>query len=342
MRNPVPKNNSSQRLGAVGEWGLIKKILSLPPLFPRSMRVPPGDDAVVLNNAGQSVLSIDGLTEGTHFKLNWTPRLQAWTDFSLGRGLGWKLMGSSLSDLAAMGFTHHRWAMIFLGAPASTPIPFLSELQRGIREAARKYQCTLAGGDTVRAQQLTLVAAVGGDSQGRRLLKRHGARVGDLICIAGSVGDATVGLRLLENKIRIPSRVDRAYFIKRFFKVDPLFEIGRYLSNERGVTSAMDLSDALKDTVDIWAQASRVGARLQIEKIPVSLAYKRWMKVDPSLLSGGEDYSLFFTLHPAALPRLRKKLSFSVVGFVTSQKKGIVYTWLGNPIKPHASFQHFS
>ena len=57
------------------------------------------------------VLSIDGLTEGTHFRLSWESRVERIGGFTLARGLGWKLLGSALSDLAAMGHSERRWAM---------------------------------------------------------------------------------------------------------------------------------------------------------------------------------------------------------------------------------------
>src|SRR5262249_24429137 len=154
-----------------------------------------------------------------------------------GRGLGWKLLGSSLSDLAAMGRTNHRWAMIYLGAPGTTKISLLEELNRGVHEAAQHFNCALAGGDTVRAQQMSLVCAVGGDLVGSRVLERTGARAGDLLCVAGLVGDAMIGLKVLDRKLALHSKSDRAYFIKRFFTATPLFSEGEALAKDSFVTS---------------------------------------------------------------------------------------------------------
>lgn len=333
------KNNRPRTLSALGERGFIKKILgSASPSFV----VPPGDDAVVLRNPGHSVLSIDGLTEGTHFRSSWSKRCKQVGGFSLGRGLGWKLIGSSLSDLAAMGKTTHRWVMVYLGAPGNTPLDFLAELQKGVREAARKFNCALAGGDTVNARDLSLVAAVGGDSKGTHILRRKGARPGDLICVAGTIGDAAIGLKLLEGKSHLRSRADSAYFVRRFFQHEPLFEAASFLAEEKGVTSAIDLSDAFLDSVQIMGEASKVGARIHVERIPLSKTYQRWFKWTPDLLTGGEDYSLLFTLRAEALSRLRRLLSFSVVGHVVPASQGIVYSLRGSPLAPPRSFQHFS
>src|SRR5690348_7502606 len=90
-------------LGALGERGFLKKILpGIKHFQSNRFAVPPGDDAAVLTSAGRPVLTIDALTEGTHFKSAWAARCATFGGFSLARGLGWKLLGSSLSDLAAM------------------------------------------------------------------------------------------------------------------------------------------------------------------------------------------------------------------------------------------------
>ncbi len=336
------QNNPARTLGELGERGFIKRILpsSRGPLR-RAFVVPPGDDAVVLKNPGRSVLSIDGLTEGTHFRSKWARRCESIGGFSLGRGLGWKLLGCSLSDLAAMGRTKNRWAMVYLGAPGATPLPFLNDLQHGVAEAAKKFRCALAGGDTVKASQLSLVAAVGGDLQGSRALRRSGARPGDLLCLAGVVGDALVGLKLLEGKIKIHSRPDAAYFVRRFFDHQPMFDAGAALAAEPAVTSAIDLSDALKDSVEILCEASGTGARVRLDSVPVSAAHRRWQGPSAALLTGGEDYALLFTLRAAALSRLRRKIPFAVIGRMTRKAQGLQYSLRGKPVAVPASFQHF-
>jgi thiamine monophosphate kinase len=123
------------RLSSLGEWGLLRRIL--PPLnriHPRRFRVPPGDDAAVMADPRSTTLSIDGLTEGTHFETSWAPAVRSLLGVSLGRALGWKLLGSALSDLAAMGAVSQRWAMIYLGAPPQVRASFLLDFHQGLLE----------------------------------------------------------------------------------------------------------------------------------------------------------------------------------------------------------------
>ncbi len=293
------------------------------------MRNPPG-----------VVLTIDGLTEGTHFRSSWGKYLESRCGFSLGRALGWKLLGSSLSDLAAMGPTTGRWALIYLGAPA-LQAGFLENFYAGLKETAGRYDCALAGGDTVKARELTLVAAVGGRLTGSRAVSRSGARPGDLLCVAGAVGDAAVGLGILRKKIVLPDRRDGAAFVRRFFEHAPRFSDSNFLTRERGVTSMIDLSDSLQESIGLLGEASRLGATVNLNRIPVSRLYQRWFRPKASLLSGGEDYALHFTLKKAALSRLLGKVRFSVIGEMTKASSGIRYFLNGAPCHPPPAFRHF-
>jgi thiamine-monophosphate kinase len=331
-------SNAPSTLARLGERGFLNKILpTLSSLTPGRFLIPPGDDAAILSQ--RAVLSNDGLTEGTHFKSSWSTLLKRRFGISLGRALGWKLLGSSLSDLAAMGDTRHRWAMIYLGAPPTLPVSFLSDLNRGVREAAARFDCALAGGDTVRARELTLVSAVGGELKGRAL-RRSGARPGDALCIAGTVGDAAMGLDLLEGR-RAPARTPRAdFFVRRFFEHAPLFEAGAALSSEAGVTALMDLSDALDECVGLLASASRVGVDAEIEQIPVSRPYAELNHPNPRIIAGGEDYALLFTAKPSRLTALRKRLRFFVIGSI-SATKGVRWTLGSKAIRTPRTYRHF-
>ncbi len=332
----------ARTLGELGERGFIKTLLpNLARGSSRAFLVPPGDDAVVLRSPQRNVLSIDGLTEGTHFRSSWAARVERIGGFSLARGLGWKLMGSALSDLASMGDVTRRWAMVYLGAPGSVKTSFLKDLQRGVNESALAYDCALAGGDTVKAKDLSLVAAVGADLVGERPLTRAGAKPGDLICVAGIVGDARVGLDVLESRANRLSKPQARYFVRRFFEHKPMFRESEVLSTEPGVTSLIDLSDAVEDTVQIICDASRVGMAINADRIPVSPVYRKNFPVDAALLTGGEDYALFFTLNPDAMVRLRRRIPFAVIGWVRPSSSGVAYFVGGRHVPTPKSFAHF-
>ena len=332
------KNNRAS-LGRLGERGFLARLL---PSLGRSsfFRVPPGDDGAVTRGPVPLVLSVDALTEGTHFRSRWDAACRRIAGFSLGRGLGWKLLGSSLSDLAAMGETDRRWTMICLAAPPDLPLALLSELQKGVREAARRFDCAQAGGDTIRSRSFTLVAAVGGRLSGRALT-RDAARPGDFIAVAGSIGDAAAGLAVLDGRLR-PSRRDAAYFVRRFFDHRPQFAAARALAREPGTGGVLDLSDSLRESVDLLCEASGVGAVVDIDRVPVSANYRRVVGLSPAVAAGGEDYGLLFSVRPGRVAPLGRRIRFSVIGRVTGKRSGIRWRWRGNEVAAPVAFHHFA
>lgn len=334
----MPKRNDPT-LADIGEWGFLSRIL---PRLQRRSRgaflVPPGDDAAVLAGGERPVLSIDALTEGTHFRSGWDVRVRHLLGVPLARALAWKLLGGCVSDLASMGATSRRWAMVYLGAPGATRLSWLNDLYKGIDESARSLGCVLSGGDTVRAREVTMVAAVGGRLEGRALTRR-GARPGMLWGIVGQVGDAAAGLRVLDGKAPGHSRRDARHFVERFFRVRPQLEMGKRLSREKGVGGAMDVSDALSDCLSIFCRDSNVGGDIEIDSLPTSSVFKRHF--GPTMaLSGGEDYALLFAATPRAANRLARS-GAAIIGRVREKRHGLTYRYHGRPVPPPRSFQHF-
>lgn len=339
----MKKMNRPRQIGEWGERGLIQAILpSLRKRFASRFLVPPGDDAAVMRRPHRAVLSIDGLTEGTHFKLEWDAHLRRGYHISLGRALGWKLLGSSLSDLASMGDVRDRWAMIFIGAPASLSSSFLLDFFSGLKEVSRRASCALAGGDTVRSRELTMVAAVGGTLKGPRCLARTGAKPGDLLCVTGPVGDAARGLEILSGHKKLRKKSDRTFFVRRFFQHSPLFNEGKVLAATAGVTSLIDLSDSLQESVEMLISPQNLGYEIEVGDIPLSPPYRRLWGASPSLLSTGEDYSLLFTASVPAVKKLQNKIKFSMIGRILSKGAGGHMTLNGRPIQAPRYFQQFS
>lgn len=332
------KSNVNPSLENLGEWGLLHKILPrISKLNPRAYVVAPGDDAAILRKPNGLVISIDGLTEGTHFKTSWMQGFKKKYGFPFGRALGWKLMGSSLSDLAAMGKTRHRWAMIYLGVPPTVKRDFVMNIFSGIKDYALRYDCVLAGGDTVKARQISLVAAVGAQIASQKILKRTNAKPGDLLAVAGLVGDAGLGLRVLNGE---PMKNAKG-FVRNFFEHKPLFNESDILSREPAVTSAIDLSDSLSSSVDILTTASKVGAEVCLERIPRSKSFLSVCKTMDDIDFSGEDYGLLFTLKQTGFERLRNKMKFSVIGQITPSSNRIRYFLNGHPFSFRKGFRHF-
>lgn len=330
------------KLSESGERGLLTRLLpSLKRVAGASFFVPPGDDAAVLRRPPDTVLSIDGLVEDVHFKRRWSRGVQTLLNVSLGRALGWKALGSALSDLAAMGDVRDRWAMVFVGAPPATRISFLTDLSKGLSEAAARLQCRLAGGDTVRSAVLTVVAAVGGRLASARVLQRKPGRDGDRLAVIGPVGDAEAGFQVLEGRRARWPVSQKKYFCRRFFDVRPFFQEAARLVRLPGVRGGLDLSDSLHESVELLKGSSRIGATLSLDAVPVSDAYNRFVGRSPALAGWGDDYGILFSFDPRYERALRRALRFTVVGFWTRRHRSIRYTFRGQPVGPPPVFRHF-
>src|SRR5680860_1389504 len=163
-------------------------------IFPRlpastATLVGPGDDAAVLAAPdGRYVVTTDMMIHGPDFRLAW----------STPHELGWKAAATNLSDIAAMG-ARPTALVVAIAAPPDTPITVIEGIADGLRACCEALApgCGVVGGDLSASDALTLAVTAFGDLEGRDPVKRSGARVGDVVALAGRLGDAGIGLELL-------------------------------------------------------------------------------------------------------------------------------------------------
>ncbi|MGH3290305.1 MAG: thiamine-phosphate kinase, partial [Trebonia sp.] len=170
----------------LGEWGVIAALKA---------RMPPGalttvgigdDSAVVTAPSGSVVAAVDLLIEGRHFRREWSSAYD----------VGVKAAARSLADIAAMGAVNTA-LLIGLAAPGTLPARWAADLAEGLAFEATRAGAGVVGGDTARADAVTLSVTALGDLEGRRPVLRSGARPGDVIAVAGPLGHAAAGLALL-------------------------------------------------------------------------------------------------------------------------------------------------
>lgn len=240
-----------------------------------------GDDAaIVAVPAGRELaIAVDTLVEGVHFPVGTAPA-----------DVGWKALAVNLSDLAAMGATP-AWALLALTTPDGDEA-FFDGLARGFAELATPYRLALIGGDTTRGP-LTVTVAVHGFSAPGQALLRSGARVGDVVMVTGTLGDAAAGLRCL-------AEADASAYdvlVERLNRPTPRVSAGQAL---RGIaTACIDVSDGLVADLGHICTASGVGADIDAALLPRSSALLTHFADADALdfaLSGGDDYELCFTV----------------------------------------------
>jgi thiamine-monophosphate kinase len=317
-------------IAQVGELAWIATLL--PTLRTGSgVRLGPGDDcAIVQSRAAQILCTVDALVEGVHFRRAWLAPHQ----------LGRKAFLVNASDIAAMGGAP-RWCVANVCAPATTPAADLTAISRGIAAAARACGAVLVGGNLARARQLSIAVTLLGDAP-RHPLTRAGARVGDLLYVTGTLGDAALGVRELRR-----DAAARSAAVRRFREPIPRLAIGQALARRRLAHALIDVSDGLVQDLRHLCAASGVGARLELAEVPRSprvRAAGRFLA-----LTGGEDYELLCAVpahHRAHVERLaaRRGCRITRIGECTAAADGVqVIDPRGRPLAIGAGgYDHFS
>jgi thiamine-monophosphate kinase len=243
------------------------------------VRVGVGDDAaVVAPGTGDLVLTTDALVEGSHFTLA----------TSTARDLGYKAIVVAVSDVAAMAASP-RYALCALTLSGSVDAAWVMELFGGMREACDEYALWLVGGNLARGSEVTVAITAVGEAAPGRARTRDGARPGDVLVVTGALGAAAAGLRLATVPPRAPNADERAASARLARPVARVGEAG--VLARHGATAMIDISDGLTLDLSRLCAASGVGARLELEAVPVAPA-----ATQAEALGGGEDYELLVTL----------------------------------------------
>jgi thiamine-monophosphate kinase len=280
-------------LADVGEFALIERIAAIIAAGPHAAGdVGVGDDAAVisLGTDPRAVATTDMLVEGRHFRLDWS------SAYDVGR----KAAAQNLADLEAMG-ARAVSLLVALAAPAATTVRFAEDLARGLVDEAASAGAVVSGGDTVRADAISVTVTALGSLDGRDPVLRSGARAGDVVYAAGLLGWSAAGLAVLERGDPDLIRAHRSV-VDAHLRPQPPYGYGRAAAMA-GATAMIDVSDGLLADLQHVLDASGVGADLRRPMCAdVVAAAALDLRVDASawLVGGGEDHALLFTL-PAAL-----------------------------------------
>lgn len=289
-----------QLVGDVSERQVLARILDVLGGTSRAV-VGPGDDAAVLAVPGERVVvSTDTLVHGPDFRLAWSSAFD----------LGFKAAAVNLADVAAMG-ARPTALFVALAMPESTTLAFVEDLARGLREGCDVLApgCAVEGGDLTASDTLTIAVTAVGVLDGRAPVLRSGALVGDVVAVAGALGNAARGLALLFQRFRdadgapVPVDLDALDDTERGhlaaqLRPRPPVQLG-VVAAQAGATAMMDVSDGLLLDATRLADASDVTVALD----PFD---------DARDLRGGEDHALLATFPAGAeLPE-----GFRIIGVV--------------------------
>jgi thiamine-monophosphate kinase len=234
-----------------------------------------------------------------------------------------KVLRMNLSDLAAKGATPLGFVLA-IALPRDFDEVWLADFAKGLGEDIAGYSCPLLGGDTDHTPGLLSVSitAFGAVPKGN-MVRRSGARPGDIVVVTGTIGDAALGLLLR----REPARFDlaeeqRQHLLERYLLPQP--RAGLAETVRRYATAAMDVSDGLAGDLAKLCRASKVSADVDSARVPLSPAARAALASDPRLfeaiLAGGDDYEILATVAPddvAALKQAGAGISVTEIGRVS-------------------------
>jgi thiamine-monophosphate kinase len=196
--------------------------------------------------------------------------------------IGWYAAAINLSDIAAMG--GEPMGMLFaLGLPRETDSDWLDELVSGIRECCSAYGAPVLGGDTKENRELTIAGTAIGKVRKDRILRRSGARPGDVLAMTGALGRGIIW----ENE---PTMSDT------LLRITPRIDAGKALAESCAATSCIDMSDGLSTSLHLLSKASNVGFIIDDASIPLMSGVNHDDK--EKAMHWGGDFELLFTLNP--------------------------------------------
>jgi thiamine-monophosphate kinase len=323
------------KVSELGEFGLIDLLAKMAAGRDERLLIGIGDDAAAWQGDDSIELAtVDSFIQDVHYPSG----LVHWPE------LGGKALAVNLSDIAAMGGLP-RYALVSLALPPETEVDSVTTFYTGLLRLAGEYGVTIVGGDTSNAPLVVISITVLGSSPQKRLLTRSSAQAGELVAVTGNLGAAAAGLEMLTRNLEFEAEA-AARFQRSFFKPTPRIIEGQLLL-EQGVKTAIDISDGLVADLGQICKSSKVGARIEAERVPVEPEVKASFgeRALELALTGGEDYELLFTAGAEAIDRVKKVASIpvTVIGEITAGQGVTVVDRQGKPLKlGRAGWEHFT
>jgi thiamine-monophosphate kinase len=238
-----------------------------------------------------------------------------------------KTVVMNISDLAAKG-VQPLAILASIGVPRNLTIKDIQKIGKGLNEGAREYNTYVLGGDTNEASDLIINCLAFGICEKRHLIRRSGAKPGDIVAVTGLFGKTSSGLKILLEGFSAPPKL-RKELVNAVYVPHARLKEGLTLVQTQAATASIDSSDGLAWSLYELSIASNVG--FLIDNLPVASETKQFAKIhrlDPTELSlyGGEEYELLVTIKPRLWNKAKKAVehvegSLIKIGVVTKEKK---------------------
>lgn len=287
----------------------------LPLCFENESALSLKDDVAFLK-AENLIISSDTLVENTHFR-------QEDDAFSIGQ----KLVCVNVSDIIAKG-AYPYCGILNISWNKARGIEGLKELSLGIKKALIENagNMPIIGGDTTKINGPIVLSLTIFAKPFEKIIKRHNAKNGEIICVTGNIGDAKIGLEALQNGANYKNAISH-YQIPKIPKLETAKIIAKYAN------SSLDISDGLLG--DLKKLLNDNNYEIEFAKIPFSDDAFEWLKNNSfrienifELLSFGDDYQCAFTIDEENIEKVK-------IEFADIKQK---ISFIGNINNENASF----
>ncbi len=286
-------------LGERGAIGEIRKIYGY--------GWPEDDSFYFKTGGGYTLLTTDMIKGATHVPTG-----------ASSESVGYFAAAINLSDIAAMGGVP-KYFMSAIAMPKDSDVAELKGIERGIAKCLKKYSTRMAGGD-LKEGELTIAGFAVGEVESRRIIRRKGVRVGDVLCVTGKLGKNAAAFRMYAEN---PS----GKMADMVLEVEPRIPEGRVLG-ANGVVAGMDLSDGVYSAISQLGRINKIGFEIDAETIPVhplvdDVVKKLGADRNDLALNFGGEYELLFTVSKNGYDRVRKAM----------MRRGFAITAIGSAIR---------
>ena len=257
------------------------------------------NDDIFFDKSKKLAISVDTYVEGIHF-----------IDFNEPQLVIKKILRSSLSDLVCKGVKPKYYFISGSGNKKSFSKKNLKMISKSLKSEQKRYSIYLCGGDTVYSNKLSFTIISVGFS--KKIIFRNKAKLNDEIYVTGNLGDSFVGLKVLQNKIRL-NRNLADYFKKKYYY--PILHTSLTKKLLSFANTSIDISDGLITDLEKLINKQKLSFKINLNDIPVSKNFNKLVhsKIINKLysVSRGDDYQILFTAPPSK-SRIISKISKSL------------------------------
>ena len=332
------QTNNRTPISTIGKFGLIERISgTFTHKESATLQGIGADGAALLYREPVTVTAQALFLEGVHFDLVYTPL----------QHLGYKAVVRALGQVMAMNATP-RHLLISAGLSKRFFVEDIDQLFLGVETACNEYCVEVVGLDFESSYTgLTLSVTAVGECDSASLVTRKGGKPTDLLCLTGNLGAAYMGLQLLEREKALfsstqktqPQLTGKEFILQRYLKPTLRKELFTLMSREEIIpTSGCFITNGLAHGVQALTNASGCGAKVYVEKIPISsktFEMAQELNFDALLcaLNGGDDYEFLFSAPLSLHETIARELPVDIIGHLCNVEQGtLLVTPEGNTI----------